>query len=370
MFGYGTKKGNYSRHAGTGVAAMAVLLAALFAAFAAGSAAPAQAQDAPRFPLGSVVAARTGVNVRDQPNAGGAKVAEMKVNERAIVLGGPFNDGWYWLDFKGAPAYAAGSLLILVDDKYTPIPEETPTITTTVQPAPSAQPTGQPSGSPTSIALPTGEVTTPSLPGNYEGLWLGEMTTGGNVRVGPGLDKKILKGWWAGRRVLLYESATASDGGVWFRVSEPPEQPMWVHSSLVRRLAPVKFEGARYKGKWVNINLTQQIVTTYEDGTPIKVTLTSTGKAKTPTEIGVWKIYYRLPKQDMEGGNLASGDYYHLKDVPYPQYFHMSGEGLHGTFWHDNFGRPMSHGCVNLSTPMSEWLYGWARIGTIVWVHN
>jgi hypothetical protein len=349
-------------------------LAVLFAAFAIGSIAPAQAQGVQRFPLGSVVAATTGVNLRDQPMASGAKVAEMKVNERAIVIGGPFNDGWYWLDFKGAPSYANGSLLALVDDKYTPVPLETPTTAPTAQPtseaSPSAQPTSAGSTTATPLVIPTTEVTTPSAPGDYTGLWLGEMTTGGNVRVGPGLDQKILKGWWAGRRVLLYESATASDGGVWYRVSEPPEQPMWVHSSLVRKVAPVKFEGARYKGRWVNINITQQIVTAYEDGTPVKVTLASTGKAKTPTELGVWKIYYRLPKQDMEGGNLASGDYYNLKDVPYPQYFHMSGEGLHGTYWHDNFGRPMSHGCVNLSTPMSEWFYGWARIGTIVYVHN
>ena len=370
MIADGTRKGKHTGRMGSGLAAIAVLLVALFAALAAGPATPAQAQEAARFPLGSVVAATTGVNLRDQPMASGAKVAEMKVNERAIVTGGPFNDGWYWLDYKGTMAYAAGSLLVLVDERYTPVPEGTPSVSPTSEAVPSAQPTGSVTASPTSVAFPTPEVSVPAQPGSYEGLWLGEMTNGGNVRVGPGLDKKILKGWWAGRRVLLYESATASDGGVWFRVSEPPEQPMWVHSSLVRRVAPVKFEGARYKGRWININITQQIVTAYEDGTPVKVTLTSTGKAKTPTEIGVWKIYYRLPKQDMEGGNLASGDYYNLKDVPFPQYFHMSGEGLHGTYWHDNFGRPMSHGCVNLSTPMSEWFYGWARIGTIVWVHN
>jgi hypothetical protein len=371
MFGLSARKGNHSGRNWTGMAAIVVLLAALFAAVAVTGGSPAQAQETQRFPLGSVVAAKTGVNLRDQPMAGGAKVAEMKVNERAIVAGGPFNDGWYWLDFKGMTAYAAGSLLVLVDERYTPVPEGSPTATVgaTTEPLPSAQPTSQVSGSPTAQATPTEELTTPTTPGDYTGLWLGEMTTGGNVRVGPGLDKKILKGWWAGRRVLLYETATASDGGVWYRVSEPPEQPMWVHSSLVRKVAPVKFEGARYKGRWININITQQIVTAYEDGTPVMVTLASTGKGKTPTEIGVWKIYYRLPKQDMEGGNLASGDYYNLKDVPYPQYFHMSGEGLHGTYWHDNFGRPMSHGCVNLSTPISEWFYGWARIGTIVYVH-
>jgi lipoprotein-anchoring transpeptidase ErfK/SrfK len=374
MFASGTRKGTYSGQARGGLAVLAAVLVVLFAAFAAGTAAPAQAQDTPRFPLGSVVAATTGVNLRDQPMADGAKVAEMKVNERAIVAGGPFNNGWYWLEYKGTLAYAAGSLLVLVDEKYTPVPEVTSTITGTAQPVPSAQATSPASASPgiaspTAVAIPTTEVITPTTPGNYDGLWLGQMSTGGNVRVGPGLDKKILKGWWAGRRLLLYETAIAADGGVWYRVSEPPEQPMWVHSSLVGKIAPVKFEGARYKGRWVNINITQQIVTAYEDGTPVKVTLASTGTSKTPTELGVWKIYYRLPKQDMDGGNLAAGDYYNLKDVPYPQYFHMSGEGLHGTYWHDNFGRPMSHGCVNLSTPMSEWFYGWARIGTIVYVH-
>jgi lipoprotein-anchoring transpeptidase ErfK/SrfK len=72
----------------------------------------------------------------------------------------------------------------------------------------------------------------------------------------------------------------------------------------------------------------------------------------------------------MKGGSLAAGDYYFLKDVPYPQYFHNSGEGLHGTYWHDDFGRPHSHGCVNLSTPMSEWFYKWANVGMTVWVHK
>ena len=170
--------------------------------------------------------------------------------------------------------------------------------------------------------------------------------------------------------MLLYQAVADAKGGVWYRVSEPPEQPMYVHSSLIRRVAAVKFETARFKGKWVNVNLSQQVVTAYEDAKPVMVTLASTGKAKTPTDLGTWKIYWRLPKQTMEGGNLASGDYYKLKDVPYPQYFNTTGESLHGTYWHDNFGKPMSHGCVNLSIPISGWFYNWASIGTIVYVHN
>ncbi len=145
---------------------------------------------------------------------------------------------------------------------------------------------------------------------------------------------------------------------------------MYVHSSLIKKLEPVIFEGPKYKGRWVNVNLSQQITTAYENGKPVKVTLCSTGKGENATTLGVWEIYWRLPKQDMKGGNLASGDYYSLKDVPFPQYFHTSGEALHGTYWHDDFGHPHSHGCVNLSTPISEWFYGWDKIGTIVYVHN
>ncbi|HUS13783.1 MAG TPA: L,D-transpeptidase, partial [Chloroflexia bacterium] len=81
-------------------------------------------------------------------------------------------------------------------------------------------------------------------------------------------------------------------------------------------------------------------------------------------------IYWRLVKEDMDGGGESpSSLYYNLKDVPWIQYFHTSGEGLHGTYWHDNFGRPMSHGCVNMSIQNADWMYHWASLGTRVEVH-
>jgi hypothetical protein len=343
----------------------------------------AQAQEK-SFPLGTAVATNTGLNLRDQPNADSAIIVSMPVNARSVIIGGPFNDGWYWLDYNGTRGYAHGKYLVVVDDKWIPLPTETATTvgtpastgTTTAGATPPAPvTTGEPSatpasGSPTAETTATPDYTAPSAPGEYTGLWLGEMATGGNVRSGPGLNNRVLKGWWAGRRVLLYQSFTDEKGGTWYRVSEPPETPMYVHASLIRKVAPVKFENGRYKGKWVNVNITQQIVTAYEGAKPVKVTLVSTGKASTPTELGTWKIYWRLPKQTMEGGNLAAGDYYRLENVPFPQYFHMSGESFHGTYWHDNFGKRMSHGCVNMTTPMAGWLYGWASIGTPVWVHN
>lgn len=334
-----------------------VLAALLFVGIAATQGAgSAQAQEQ-RLALSSAAATIASAPLREQPASDGAAITTMPVNARSIVLGGPFNaDNWYWLDYNGTRGYTQGRFLVTVDERYTPVPLTTPAAGRTSTAGPEA--------------TATPDNTIPSTVGTYVGLWIGEMTTGGNVRVGPGLNQKIMKGWWAGRRVLLYQAVNDSKGDVWYRVSDPPEAPMYVHSSLVRKVMAVKYEGARYKGRWININISQQVVTAYEDGAPVKVTLTSTGTGKNLTELGVWKIYYRLPKQDMKGGSLASEDYYFLKDVPYPQYFHTSGEALHGTYWHDDFGRPHSHGCVNLSTPMSEWFYGWAKIGTIVYVHN
>jgi lipoprotein-anchoring transpeptidase ErfK/SrfK len=332
-----------------------------------------------RFANFSEVASTSAVEVRDQPSTSGQVLTTLPVNTKATVLGGPFNDDWYWLEHETTRGYAQGKSFVQVDENYKPIPTETPTPLPTVTPEPTAtlEPTATPlppTPVPTVAAQnatesPATDTVFSTRPGEYTGLWLGEMAKAGQVRTGPGGTSKVLKSWWVGRRVLLYQAANDANGGLWYRVSEPPETPMWVHSSLIRKVAPVKFEGAKYPGKWVNVNITQQIVTAYQGGTPMMVTLASTGTTKNPTEIGVWKIFYRLLKDDMEGGSKATGDYYNLKNVPYTQYFHISGEGLHGTYWHDNFGRRRSHGCVNLSTPIAGWLYNWATMGTVVWTH-
>jgi hypothetical protein len=341
-----------------GALAFALIMAAwMVAGFGMASTSHAQSS---RIALNSPVALNARADVLGQPAADGPKVSTLPVNSRGTIMGGPFNEGdWYWVSFTGGTkGYVPARVLVVVDSRYTPVPTGAVPTGTSAPITPTVQPTATPA--------PTQD---PTL-GGYSGLRLGQLTSGGNVRVAPGTESTRLKTWPAGRRVLLYQEANDSKGDLWYRVSEAPEEPMWVHSSLIEAIAPVKFEAAKFKGKWINVNLSQQIVTAYEAGNPVKVTLASTGTAKDPTEIGVWKIYWRLPKQDMSGGNLASGDYYSLKDVPYPQYFHTSGEGFHGTYWHDDFGRARSHGCVNLSTPMSEWLYGWAKVGTDVWVHN
>lgn len=114
--------------------------------------------------------------------------------------------------------------------------------------------------------------------------------------------------------------------------------------------------------RWIDVNLSQQMTYAYEGDTLINSFLVSTGTWQTPTVTGTYRIYVKLRS------TLMTGPGYYLPDVPYTMYFYK-GYGLHGTYWHSNFGTPMSHGCVNLYTPNAEWLFGWASVGTVVNVH-
>jgi lipoprotein-anchoring transpeptidase ErfK/SrfK len=66
----------------------------------------------------------------------------------------------------------------------------------------------------------------------------------------------------------------------------------------------------------------------------------------------------------MEG--LIGGEYYNVTDVPDVMYFTGVGHAIHGTYWHNNFGSVMSHGCINLPLDVAAWLYDWTPMGTPV----
>lgn len=117
------------------------------------------------------------------------------------------------------------------------------------------------------------------------------------------------------------------------------------------------------QGKWIKVVLHEQRVYIYENGQLVRNVLVSTGLPGSPTVIGDFQIYIKYPSQ------LMYGPGYYLPGVPWVMYFYRD-YGLHGTYWHHNFGQPMSHGCVNMPTPEAEWLYNWAPVGTrvtVVW---
>jgi lipoprotein-anchoring transpeptidase ErfK/SrfK len=120
--------------------------------------------------------------------------------------------------------------------------------------------------------------------------------------------------------------------------------------------------GVSKKQRWIDVDLTNQRVYVFEGKKQLKTFIVSTGTWQHPTVTGQYNIYVKYQYADM------SGPGYYLPNVPYVMYFYQ-GYGLHGTYWHSNFGTPMSHGCVNLRTDDAAWLFDWASVGTLVNVH-
>ncbi|MEM9951035.1 MAG: LysM peptidoglycan-binding domain-containing protein [Chloroflexota bacterium] len=114
-------------------------------------------------------------------------------------------------------------------------------------------------------------------------------------------------------------------------------------------------------GREIVVDLSTQMTYAYENGELVFSALVSTGLPATPTVQGEYSIWHRTPAQTM------SGPGYSLPNVQWVMYFYQ-GYGFHGTYWHNNFGSPMSHGCVNMTNEDAQWLYNFASIGTNVFV--
>ncbi len=122
--------------------------------------------------------------------------------------------------------------------------------------------------------------------------------------------------------------------------------------------------GLSQEEKWIEVDLSEQKLRAWEGDKLYLESLVSTGLPWYPTPQGEFRIWIKLRATKMEGG--SGKYYYYLPNVPYTMFFYNDkvpayrGYGLHGTYWHNDFGRQRSHGCVNLPTPVAEKLYYWA----------
>ncbi len=114
--------------------------------------------------------------------------------------------------------------------------------------------------------------------------------------------------------------------------------------------------------RWIEVNLSTQTLTAWQGNVPVLHTYVSTGTSRTPTVTGRYAVGLKYTSQHM------SGPGYSLPGVPWVMYF-FQGYAIHGTYWHSNFGTPMSHGCVNMRTEEAQFLFNWAPVGTEVYVH-
>lgn len=125
--------------------------------------------------------------------------------------------------------------------------------------------------------------------------------------------------------------------------------------------------------KHIYVDLTTQTLTAYQGETLFMQALVSTGKwAPTPT--GEFTIWSKFRATKMSGGQ--GNDYYYLPNVPYVMFYSGSGVpasagfSLHGAYWHNNFGHPMSHGCVNMRPIDAEKLFYWADVNEKITVYG
>lgn len=144
--------------------------------------------------------------------------------------------------------------------------------------------------------------------------------------------------------------------------------PPRISLSFEEPLAGVLGEETGKGVKHIYVDLTTQTLTAYEGDNIFLKTSVSTGKWF-PTPTGEFKIWEKLKATKMSGGE--GNDYYYLPNVPFVMFFEGSGIAagrgfaLHGTYWHNNFGHPMSHGCVNMRTIDAEKLYYWVNPPTV-----
>jgi lipoprotein-anchoring transpeptidase ErfK/SrfK len=163
-------------------------------------------------------------------------------------------------------------------------------------------------------------------------------------------------------------SVSEKNGQVWYKLRDDKWNKFYFaraeHLRILtaEELAPISPEVSNREKKIV-VRLDSQIVIAYENNIPVFSTSVATGgilrSGTYTTPQGNFTTWYKRPSRHMAAGDLASNGF-DLPGVPWVQYFTESGVAFHGAYWHNDFGRPRSHGCINLSNKNAKWLYLWS----------
>jgi hypothetical protein len=209
-------------------------------------------------------------------------------------------------------------------------------------------------------------------PAIWQGASLGET----NVRAEPTTTARVIEelvfgdpitvsDWVAGEEV--FEGAD-----LWAKLGEG----RFAYARNVGRNAPVvpitPPPDAPTWGKWIDIHLTQQLMTAYDGLTPVRTIVVTTGMAGWETPPGLFYILHRVANETMTNDAIGAEHYYKLEDVLFTQYFTDFGHALHFAWWRtpETIGRPGSHGCVNMLLDDSRFMWDWADIGTPILIRR
>ncbi len=163
----------------------------------------------------------------------------------------------------------------------------------------------------------------------------------------------------------VVKAVADSEGTWWYQLQEGityspgPYVPSW----SVRRLPPEELAplSPDHPDKWIQVNVKEQSLTCFEGQTAVFTTAVSTGVGDHATPRGEFRVLRKRYTSRMIGGDKAQGDYYDLPGVAFPVYFTGSAVATHGTYWHNDYGRRHSHGCVNVPNETAKWLFRWTE---------
>lgn len=203
------------------------------------------------------------------------------------------------------------------------------------------------------------------------------------THAGPGAQFEVKHKLRSGM-VLRAETVLNEFGEVWYKIvfdewlryEERVEGDSYVYGEQVEVFYDegIIEGGMDYKDstKEIIVDRSDQMLYAYENGELFMETSISTGLELTPTPRGSFHVFRKTPTRYMQGPlpNLVDKQVYDLPGVPWTLYFTTGGAAIHGTYWHSNFGRPHSHGCVNLTPADAKKLYVWAVVGTNVLVRD
>jgi len=160
----------------------------------------------------------------------------------------------------------------------------------------------------------------------------------------------------------VVEAVPDQDGQWWYRLQDGItwSPGPYVPAAHIRRIDPSDLTpiSPDVTDKRVEVNLKDQILTAYENGQPVLTTRVSSGYGVHSTPTGEHTVLYKSPASRMTGGEGV--DFYDLPGVPFPTFITLSGVAIHGTYWHNDFGRQRSHGCLNVPSPVARWFWRWS----------
>jgi len=197
---------------------------------------------------------------------------------------------------------------------------------------------------------------------------LGEITV-------PISDTRRGASVFAKRGYRLYYSSThwvtdvvvnRNEKSIWYKIYDRQIQEMlYVPAHEMRLVAPSELDPispeAPEENKYIYVDLENQFVTVFEDEKSVLAARCSTGGKGTGTPLGEFRTFHKGPSIHMTNQGNGSENTYHLPGVPWVSFFTGTGVAFHGTYWHNNYGRPSSRGCVNLTPGDAKFIYRWTR---------